>query len=240
MMNRRRGWLSAAGQWLHDLSRLIFPLTCEVCGEALVEGERVVCLGCLAAMPGVDTGAESVLSRRLAAAVKAERVAAMFAYRRDTPYARVIQKSKYNSRPDIDYGLAREFAARLKPTGFFNGIDLLLPVPMHWRKKLMRGFNQAEEIARGIAECVGIEVADNIVALRPHGTQTRRNAAERMANASGAYAVVFPEELSGKHVLVVDDVITTGATVMSVCDALRQAVPDVRISVMALAATRLE
>ena len=226
--------------WITDLPRLIFPLTCEVCGESLVDGEHVLCLGCLASMPTADVGPESDLSRRLAAAVKAEQVAAMFAYRRDTAYARMIQKSKYNNRPDIDYQLAREFAAQLRPSGFFNGVDCLLPVPMHHRKQLMRGFNQAEEIARGISEITGIDVAHNLVALRAHATQTRRNAAERMKNAGGIYGVVFPEELQGKHVVVVDDVITTGATVMACCDVLRKNVAGLRVSILALAATRLE
>ncbi len=239
-MKHAAGWLSDVSGWCRDLLRLIFPLTCEVCGEALVDGERVLCLGCLAAMPGVYTGADSMLSRRLAAAVKAERVTAMFAYRRDTSYARVIQKSKYNGRPDIDYNLAAEFAAKLKPTGFFAGIDLLVPVPMHSRKKILRGFNQAEEIARGISENVGISVADNLVATRADASQTRRSALDRIKNTHGRYEVVYPEELRGKHLLLVDDVITTGATVMACCDALRHAVPDLKISILALAATRLE
>lgn len=226
-------------QWLKDLSRLIFPLTCEICGETLVEGERVMCLGCMESMPRVDISPESEFSRRFAATVKAERVAAMFAYRRDTSYARVIQKSKYNDRPDIDYDLAAEFAARLMPTGFFGGIDLVLPVPMHSLKKLRRGFNQAEEIAKGISATVGIDIADNLVAQQPHATQTRRTAAQRLKNAEGVYAVVYPDELRGKHILLVDDVITTGATVMSCCDALRKSVPDIRISILALAATRM-
>lgn len=225
---------------LMDLSRLIFPLTCEVCGTTLVEGENVLCLECLTQMPKVDTGYNSELSRRLSAAVKAERVAAMFAYRRNTSYARVIQKSKYNNRPDIDYNLAREFAARLKPSGFFKGIDLLLPVPMHHRKMLMRGFNQAEEIAQGISDITGIKVGDNLVAVHGHATQTRRTAAQRLKNTQGVYGVVLPDELHGKHILLVDDVITTGATVMACCDILRDSSNDISISILALAATRME
>ncbi len=169
----------------------------------------------MAAMPGVDCDPDSDLARRLSATVRVEKVAAMFAYRRDTSYARVLQKSKYNHRPDIDYDLAREFAARLLPKGFFNDIDV------------------------GVAETAGLEIMDNLVAVRPHKTQTRRNIAGRLKNAEGVYAVVYPDELRGKHVLLVDDIITTGATLMSCCDALRDAVPDLRISILTLAATRL-
>ena len=81
------GVLACRGKgWLKDMSRMIFPLTCEVCGTALVEGERVLCLGCMAAMPGVDCDPDSDLARRLSATVRVEKVAAMFVYRRDTTY----------------------------------------------------------------------------------------------------------------------------------------------------------
>lgn len=227
--------------WIKDLGRVIFPVTCEVCGRTLVDGERVLCLGCMAAMPRVNAHLEpeGELSRRLAGASKVRGVAAMFAYIRDTPYARVIQKSKYNCRPDIDHDLAMEFAAEIHGSGFFEGVDLILPVPMHTWKKLRRGFNQAEEIARGVGRVTGIELADNLVARRGHSTQTRRNAEERIRNAAGVYEVAYTEELVGKHVLLVDDVITTGATVMACCDALHGAVGTIDVSVLALAATRM-
>ena len=227
--------------WIKDLGRVIFPVTCEVCGRTLVEGERVLCLECMAGMPRVNAHSdpEGELSRRLAGAAKVRRVASMFVYMRDTPYARVIQKSKYNGRPDIDHNLAMEFAAELGCTDFFEGIDEILPVPMHWWKKLRRGFNQAQEIAEGVAEVTGLEVGDNLIALRGHSTQTRRSAEQRIRNAEGIYGVVYPEELAGRHVLLVDDVITTGATVMACCDALRGAVPDIEISVLTLATTRM-
>lgn len=227
--------------WLSDLSRLFFPVTCEVCGTVLVEGERVLCMECMASMPrvGAHLDKEHPLVRRLTAAAKIERVASMFAYVRDTSYARVIQKSKYNNRPDIDHDLAMEFAAELRPSCFFDGIDIILPVPMHPWKRLRRGFNQAWEIADGVAAVTGIEVGDNLVAIRRHSSQTRRNAEERMNNAQGIYDVVYPDELMGKHVLIVDDVITTGSTILACCDVLRRTVPGIRVSVLSLAATRM-
>lgn len=227
--------------WLYDLSRFLFPATCEVCGRPLVEGERVMCLDCHMKMPRVNAHLDDAhpLARRLAAAARIKRLASMFVYVRDTSYARVIQRSKYNSRPEIDRQLAAMFAAELKQHGFFNGIDVILPVPMHITKKLRRGYNQAEEIARGVEEITGIAVSDNLVASRPHDTQTRKSAVDRLRNAADIYSVVYPGELEGKHVLVVDDVITTGATVIACSDALRAAVPTVTVSVLTLAATRL-
>lgn len=225
--------------WLSDLLRMIFPDTCQVCGDALVDGEEVICLRCDVRLPRCDfhLHPDHPVSMRFAA-LKVARIAAMFPYVRHNEFARMIQKSKYNGHPQIDRKLAEKFARELLPSGFFAGVDVLLPVPMHFWKQARRGFNQAEVIARGLSAVTGIPVADNLVLPRRHATQTRKSASQRMANASGRFNVVYPEELSGRHVLIVDDVITTGATILACADAVRRAAPAVTVSVLALAATR--
>lgn len=225
--------------WFADLVKMLFPPVCEVCGCRLMKGEKVLCLDCLTKLPRVNVhlNPEHELAKRLAASSKVYRLASMFSYVRDTDYARVIQRSKYNNRPDIDHDLAVEFASELLNSGFFSGIDLILPVPMHPWKKIRRGYNQADEIAAGVSAVTGIPIADNLIARRRHGTQTRRNAMQRMQNAQGIYDVVYPQELAGKHVLIVDDVITTGATVMACSDAIRCTSPTTTVSVLTLAAT---
>jgi len=239
MSNRMNDIWKGLSDWIGDLADMVYPPVCEVCGCRLVKGEKTVCLECLASMPRVDAhiDPENELARRLAAAGKIFRVAAMFRYVRDNDYARLIQKSKYNGRPDIDHALAVAFASELHRTGFFDGMDLILPVPMHHMKKLRRGYNQAEEIAAGVSSVTGIRVADNLVAKRAHDTQTRKNAAQRMKNTAGIYDVVYAEELDGRHILIVDDVITTGATVLACAEAIRKKAPAARVSVLALAAT---
>ena len=209
--------------WLHDLSLMLFPKTCQVCGEALVDGEDVICVSCDLRMPRCNfhLHPDAELPMRFAAS-KIARVASMFPYIRHNEFARLIQRSKYNNRPDINRHLGRKFALELLPSGFFNGIDLLVPVPMHFWKQARRGFNQAAEIARGVSG----------------STQTRKSASGRMANASGLFKVVYSEELQGKHILLIDDVITTGSTILSCADTLRAAVPSIVISVLSLAATR--
>lgn len=226
--------------WLTDLLRVVFPLTCEVCGNTLVDGEAVMCLDCYARMPRElpDTDIHGAKSRKLAA-MKIERMRSMFVYVRDTDYARVIQRSKYNNRPDIDATLATVFATELLREDFFAGIDVIVPVPMAPFKKVRRGFNQAEEIAKGVSAVTGLPIGDNLVAAG-HATQTRKSALERFKNAEGTYSVAYPDELVGKHVLIVDDVITTGATVTACAAALRRSVQDVKVSVLTLASTRME
>ena len=227
---------------LNRLGEAVFPAVCECCGRSLVEGERLLCLHCLYDMPrtGYHRDSFSELHKRLAApGVPIERAAAMFHYIKESPYARLIQHAKYNGRPSIDRELARMFAAELAAEGFFEGIDMILPIPLHWRKRWRRGFNQSEEIAEGISDVTGIKCSDNLKAL-PHSTQTRKNAAERAANMEGKIVIVHGEELAGKHLLVVYDVITTGATLLAASKAILAGATGVRISVLTLAASKHE
>lgn len=225
------------------LSRLgdaIFPAVCECCGRSLVDGEEFLCLHCLHDLPRTNYHQDSFneLHKRLAAPkVPIEQAASMFHYIKDSRYALLIQRSKYNNRPKIIHHLARLFAKELKKEQFFDNIDLILPIPLHWRKKLKRGFNQSEEIARCISEISGIKYADNLKA-RPHSTQTRKNAIERAANMEGTIYTCNSDELAGLHVLIVDDVMTTGATILTAAKAILKASPSTRISVLTLASSK--
>ncbi|MCM1070840.1 MAG: hypothetical protein NC210_02570 [[Clostridium] fimetarium] len=226
--------------WFDDLGRLLFPRVCEVCGRTLVKGERLMCLRCRGEMP--YTGYHAIPDNPLAIKLASRKAplmtaAAMFHYHRDSPYARLIQRAKYSDRPEIDHQLAREYAATLLDAGFFDDIDLIVPVPMATAKQLRRGYNQAVEIAEAIGETAGIQVGEYLSA-RAHSTQTRKQAAERERNVSEVYSAI-PEavELGGCHILVIDDVITTGATILACCAALHKAAPSARLTALALAAT---
>lgn len=225
--------------WWHDLLGMVFPAVCEVCGRSLVDGEELLCTHCNTGMPRTfyHTDPFNPLHHRLAASLSVDRAAAWFHYRRTSPYSRLILRAKYFDRPEIARAMGRLYALEIKPSGFFDGIDLILPVPMHSLKELKRGFNQAEEAALGISRATDIPLGDNLRARHSHSTQTRRSAYSRYLNVAGLFGVHNPGELSGLHLLVVDDVLTTGSTLSACCEALRAAVPDARISVLTLAAT---
>lgn len=231
--------IAAAKEWALGLVGMICPEVCEVCGNALVKGERHICLFCLADMPRtvVADSARNPITMRFSRAGRIGRAVSMFVYDRSSPYAGLIVNAKYRGRPSIVAWLARKFAAELLATDFFDGIDVILPVPMFCVKKWIRGFNQAEEIAKGVSEATCIPVADNLTALRPHSTQTHRDAAGRLANTEGIYGVKNPEELAGKHVLIVDDVITTGATLEACISSIEESVSEVTVSILTLAST---
>lgn len=222
-----------------SLADALFPACCEVCGRELVDGESLLCLHCRHEMPRTlyHRCTDSPLHQRLALpGVPFERAASYFHYVRGNPYARLIQQSKYNSRPSIDLRLAADFARELAADGFFEGIDLLQPIPLHWLRRLRRGYNQAEIICRGISETTGIPIADNLRARR-HSTQTRKSIAQRQANLRGVMQLTDGHEIGGKHILLVDDVVTTGATMLSAASALLSADPKPRVSMLALAST---
>ncbi len=226
-------------QWWRAFVDIIFPRTCEVCGQTLVSGEDIMCLHCLDRMPRTNfhllPDASPVL--KMTSEAKIYRMASMFYYTKGSGYADMLKKSKYNNHPEIDYSLGGRFATELLPAGFFDGIDYILPVPMHWWKKLRRGFNQSEKIAEGIARVTDIPVVYNLEALRPHKTQTKRSANERTTLSDDIFSLRYPEELNGKHILIVDDIVTTGGTIAACSSAIRKAIPSVRISLLSLAHT---
>lgn len=226
--------------WGACLVDAIVPRRCTVCGGVLVEGETVMCLHCLTTLPriGVDDFTDNKLTERLVSLrAPLERATALFYYSRGSDYVKLIHDTKYNGRPTVGRRLAREHAARLAGEGFFDGIDLLMPLPLHPLKEWRRGYNQSYEIALGLSEVSGIEIADNLRTKGWHGTQTRRSAMERRENVADRYKVIHPGTLAGLHVLVVDDVITTGSTMLSAIETIHAASPTTRISVYSLALT---
>lgn len=125
--------------------------------------------------------------------------------------------------------------AELAATGFFRGIDVIIPVPLHPRKQKLRGYNQSECIARGVSAVTGIPIDVSSVLRRRHTeTQTRKSAYERWENVDGIFLLRYPERFVGKHILIVDDVLTTGATTTACADALKD-VGGVHVSILTLA-----
>lgn len=220
---------------------LIYPNLCEICGRRLAPGEEVMCLHCSYGLPRTKAHESSfnVVHERLAGTTPVDRGAGWFYYYRESPYAAMIHRGKYNGHPELLRALARKYARELDRDGFFEGIDVILGVPLHPLKLMMRGYNQTDYIAKGIRDVTGISIGGNLKAARFRKTQTRKGVFSRWLNSKGDYVAKNPGELAGKHVLVIDDVLTTGATLLTCCNAIHQAAPSARISVLALAVTKL-
>lgn len=230
-------WRDMQGMFLD----MLFPARCIVCRRPLACGEEHVCLHCTASFPriGLHSLTDNEVHRRLMAKdVAIDRAASLMVYRRESPYAHLIHTAKYGRRPALCRHLGRELARSLSTMRFFDGIDLVVPVPMPLFKKLRRGYNQSEEIARGIADITSLPVATDCLRARRHSTQTRKNASERLDNADRTYHLPYPADWQGVgHILLVDDVITTGATMLACARHIHRAIPGVRVSVASYALT---
>lgn len=235
--------LTSTKNLFQDFLRILFPKCCPVCHKALVEGEEFLCLECLWKIPRTDYQfkPENELIRKIVD-IKApiEKAVSFFFYKNSNQYSRLIRDAKYNGRPMINQQLARRYATELLSSGFFDDIDIIIPVPIHWQKKLRRGYNQTEYITRGISEITGIPEGFNLRAAKHHKTQTHKTGKERQTTLQNIFVVDNPDELVGKHVLLVDDVITTGSTIVTCARVLHDSVADLKLSVLSLATTRLE
>lgn len=227
--------------WAGEFVNLIFPNVCTVCGRTLVRGEKVMCLDCRLSLPVTNLHRQqpnAIHERLFSIGHPIERAASLFHYYRENKYARLIHDTKYRGRPVVGRTLAASHATELQTAGFFDGIEAIVPVPLHFFKRLQRGYNQAGEIAEAISTVTGIPVADALSATF-HRSQTRKNAHERLLNTRNVYSVSDAGSIDGLHILLVDDVITTGATLLSCIEAVKRTCPSCRVSVYSLAITRL-
>ncbi len=213
-----------------EFTNIFLPRLCAGCDKPLAFDEEYVCLGCLLRLVPVSrTDCEKVLLPVLdRLECEPGPVASWLRYRPNDVGSEIIKAIKYRRRARMGTQLGRMFARELLARPEYNdgtspapsSIDVLLPIPLHWTKEVRRGYNQTFRIALGIAEVLGAQVAHNLVASRPHATQTRRTHAERAENVRGIFAVEFPHELDGLNVALVDDVVTTGATMTEAVLAL--------------------
>lgn len=194
---------------------LVGVRSCAVCGDELLPGERGLCLRCLATMPRTDSNMAAVrfadvLSNAVAPQGLTE---AWFDYDPASEWAKMIWEAKYHDMPRLARELGYLFGTELRRRHGEVPADVLLPVPMHWRKRMKRGYNQSVEIARGLSQATGIAIGDNLRARSAHKSQTHKGDTARRENVRGIIAVDHPAELDGLRVVIVDDIITTGATI---------------------------
>lgn len=227
-------------QLLRAAAHIISPEVCPICGLTLTGDESLLCTDCLLQLPRTHLHLSpfNILHHRLGPGVPLDRAAAWYYYVKQSGSARLLVDTKYSSRPRQGQLLGELYAREIMSSGFFSGIDALVPVPMHISKRLIRGYNQTEEICRGISRATGIGIADILRAPVSHGVQARRSAAERIASVKDTFAAT-PDAArhDGRHLLVVDDIITTGATMHEAIATLHAACPASALSVIAIAAT---
>jgi ComF family protein len=163
----------------------------------------------------------------------------MLYFRQESGWQRMIHDFKYRSAWRVARELGRWYGRRLAESGWYGDVDLIIPMPLHPLKQLQRGYNQASYLAEGMGLSMGVKVERRAVRrARYTSSQAQTPMRQRASNVEDAFAVRRAELLRGKHLLIVDDVLTTGSTVAALCSAILRAVPDCRISVAVLAASR--
>lgn len=216
---------------------LFFPRQCVVCGCALQEGEEGICMKCNMEMPRTNfhLHQDNPVERLFWGKMPLERATSYFYYHKGSDFRYILHKLKYEGRKDLGEIMGRFMAAELASTDFFKDIDVIIPVPLHPRKQKSRGYNQSECIATGISAFTGISVDTTSVVRKKHtDTQTRKSAYERWENVDGIFCLHHPERFKNKHILLIDDVLTTGATTTACADAFA-GVEGIRISILTLA-----
>lgn len=221
------------------LSPLLFPRRCLLCGSLLETGVEVLCLACNAGMPrtGYHLLPDNRMERKLWFRLPLRRAAAGFFYERGSGFSHLIHRMKYNGRRDVCLAMGRMVAAELSAASFFDGMDLIVPVPLHRRKQRKRGYNQSTLIARGLSQVTGLPVLPTaLMRVRDTPSQTLYlTPYQRWQNMAGSFRALHPDACAGRHILLVDDVFTTGATIVACADALA-GVRGVTFSVLTLAA----
>lgn len=223
-----------------DFLSLFLPRPCLSCGAHLVRGEEVLCTGCLLDMARTDFHLRrgNMLEQAFWGRCNVERAAAYSVYNRGSRIRKLIHLLKYSGRKDIGIMLGRLYGSVLTGSGFTEGMDMIIPVPLDRARERRRGYNQSLCIAQGMASHCRLQVRSDILCRTgKSGSQTKRGRYERWENVEGLFRVIRPGEIDGRHILLVDDVITTGSTMEACVNAL-QAAGDVTVSVAALAAAQ--
>lgn len=223
--------------FIHAFAGFLFPRYCVVCGCRLVMGEEYLCSGCLLEMPTVryKSYVDNSMAQKFWGLVPIEKATSVFYYKHGSPYTRLLFEMKYHDNISICRALGRFMAAKLGPKGFFEGVDMIVPVPLAVERHKQRGYNQSEELARGIASVTGLSVeTEGVRRAVSNPSQTVMRPEERMDNVRDIFEVTDVASLSGCHVLLVDDVMTTGATLLSCAETI-SASCSIRLSVLTLA-----
>lgn len=220
----------------------IYPCVCEVCDRPLLSAEQHLCSVCLHELPRTMLHREgfNTIHHRLGTHVAVDYAMAWFRYHRGDRLTRLLTHGKFEHRPELVADCGRLYALELQADGLpLESIaDVIVPAPLHWWRRLCRGYNQSEYIARGLSQVCGLPVVEGLKCLRNHRRQSAMNAAGRATNVQGTMTLRPGHGLTGRRVLLVDDIITTGATATECLATLAQARPA-SISLLSLALTTL-
>lgn len=222
---------------INSFISLFYPSLCVGCKKSLCGEEEFLCLHCQLQLPrtGYISFSDNLPAERFYGKAKIERAYSYLYYNKDGLGQKIVAEIKYKGNRRLGKWMGEYLAKDLQTSGFFDGIDYLIPVPLHPRKQKKRGFNQSRMLAEGIASLVQIPVNEEILYRSvAHSTQTQKGVFDRWKNTQSNFSLRNSFSFEGKHVLLIDDVLTTGSTLDACITSLLET-PEIKISILSLA-----
>jgi ComF family protein len=215
---------------------LFYPRLCEGCSKPLIAGEEVLCISCAVELPETNYHniADNETALRFAGRIPFKHATTLAYFTNDGLLQHLLHGLKYKGKKEIGFYLGRRLGLQLRNTEWIDSIDQIVPVPLHIKKQHSRGFNQSAMIAQGISSVTNLPVTEGILTrVRNTETQTHKTRTERVNNMEGAFTVSQPGTITNKHILLCDDVLTTGAT-LEACALALLAEKGVKISIASI------
>ena len=221
------------------LLNLFFPKLCVGCKNVLVHQEHIICVTCLHDLPltNLHHNDSKVISNIFYGTVMLEHATALFYFPKKGIVRQLIHQLKYKNQEEISSYIGKWLSAELNESGYYNDVDVVVPVPLHKSRMKIRGYNQVEGFGKELALNLNAEYNDTtLLRIKNTSTQTVKNRLTRWKNVETIFEVSELKSLKGKRILLVDDVITTGATIKA-CVAELNKIPDVKLSLAVMAYT---
>lgn len=233
---RLKNWVNPMGDILH----LIFPRACVVCTQELSATEKGCCSFCVDLLPFthyekmVDP---SPVDQLFWGRVQVESTFSLLHYEKESAVQEILYRIKYGNDHQLAIRMGQLMAQRIKGSEVLKGVDAFLPVPVHHKKRFIRGYNQSEMLAEGLSGLFNLPIERNLVQKTKHtGSQTKKNRFLRWDNVSENFLITG--QPNNRHYAIIDDVITTGSTIEAMISALQQNYPELRFSIISLAVTK--
>lgn len=225
--------------YLEELLFMVFPEVCNACGQPLHKHEKLICNYCKVKLPYTNfhTYTDNPIEKIFWGRVPIEKAGAYLYFQKGNRVQHLMHRFKYKGKKEIGELIGSLYGTELLQSNYFTDAEVIIPVPLHPAKLKKRGFNQSEYFAKGLSHALNIPCDSEIlIRATASSTQTKKNRFERWQNVESIFKIQDYQKLSNKHIILVDDVITTGATVEACTNTLMNASPK-KISFLALAYT---
>jgi ComF family protein len=218
--------LQISNTWLDDFIHTIYPLQCNACGKMLVKYEDLICTHCRYHLPYTNfhlNPSDNALLIRLAGLSDIRLGMSMLYFQKEGRVQNILHNLKYNDTPQLGYLLGKWYGAKLTEHGFNLEFDAIIVIPLHKTKLKKRGYNQSEWIAKGLSEQMNIPIWEQaLIKTKATQSQTRKSRKQRLLNIKDSFITNPKYDFESKRLLIIDDVLTTGATISTAIKVIQE------------------